>query len=146
TSKMIDEIVAEVAGEDVLPIAKALKNKKNISEFAIAQELKEEVNIVRNKLKINAVINNAKSYLILKQDMSFSNFLWQFVGGVPIQNNWQTMAEIPAHTEISDQMAKALKQKQFKFIGTTICYAFMQATGMVNDHVVSCYRHTLVQK
>jgi DNA-3-methyladenine glycosylase I len=109
------------------------------------QNLLQNKAIIRNKLKIEAVISNAKAFLALKNKGSFSDFLWQFVDGVPKQNNWERMQDIPANTLISDTMTKALKQQQFKFVGTTICYAFMQATGMVNDHIVSCYRHDMVQ-
>jgi DNA-3-methyladenine glycosylase I len=110
------------------------------------QNLLENKAIVRNKLKINAVIHNAQIFLDLKKQMRFSDFLWAFVGGEPIQNHWETMTDIPASTPVSDKMAKALKQKNFKFVGTTICYAFMQATGMVNDHVTSCYRYKMLEK
>jgi DNA-3-methyladenine glycosylase I len=77
---------------------------------------------------------------------SFSDFLWQFVGGKPIQNRWRTLAEAPGSTPESDAMSKALKQRGFNFVGTTICYAFMQATGMVNDHLLSCHRHKACAK
>ena len=107
--------------------------------------LLQNKNIIRNKRKIEAVITNAKIFLDLKQQGSFSDFLWQFVGGKPEDNHRETMQDIPANTKVSDDMAKALKQKGFKFVGTTICYAFMQATGMVNDHLVSCYRHEMVR-
>ncbi|MCH9756930.1 MAG: DNA-3-methyladenine glycosylase I [Gammaproteobacteria bacterium] len=110
------------------------------------QRLLQNKGIIRNKRKIEAVITNAKIFLGLKKQGSFADFLWQFVDGVPKQNHRKTMQEIPANTEVSDSMAKALKQKGFKFVGTTICYAFMQATGMVNDHVVSCYRHDALKK
>jgi len=108
------------------------------------QALLSNKNIIRNKRKIEAVISNAKAFLALKEKMRFSDFLWQFVEGVPKDNHRKTMQEIPANTKASDDMAKALKQQGFKFVGSTICYAFMQATGMVNDHLVSCYRHDLI--
>ncbi len=110
------------------------------------QHLLENKAIIRNKLKIHAVIQNAEAYLALETSGGFADFLWGFVDGAPIQNHWKRLSNIPAHTEISEQMAKALKQKQFKFVGSTICYAFMQAAGMVNDHLVHCYRHEMVQK
>ena len=103
--------------------------------------------IVRNRAKVAASIKNAKACLALTASgQSFSDFLWQFVDGVPIQNRWSSMAEVPARTVQSDQMSKALMRAGFKFVGSTICYAFMQATGMVNDHLVSCPRHAEVQK
>ena len=120
---------------------------ERIVQFTAAdiQNLLQNKAIIRNKLKIEAVVSNAKAFLALKNKGSLSDFLWQFVDGVPKQNNWERMQDIPANTLISDSMTKALKQQQFKFVGTTICYALMQATGMVNDHIVSCYRHDMVQ-
>lgn len=95
--------------------------------------------IVRNRLKIQSVINNAQCYLSIKnQYHSFSDYIWQFVEGKPIINHWKKFSEVPANTIISDAMSKDLKQKGFKFVGSTICYAFMQATGMVNDHTLDC--------
>ena len=91
--------------------------------------------------EINSAINNAQRYLEIQSSGSFSDYLWRFVDGVPIQNSYQTRFEVPATTEISDTMAKALKKDGFNFVGSTICYAFMQATGMVNDHLVDCFRH-----
>jgi len=97
--------------------------------------------IIRNKLKINAAITNAKAFLEVKKEWkSFSNYIWHFVNGAPIINHWKSK-EVPAKTEISDIMSKDLKKRGFKFIGSTICYAFMQAVGMVNDHTVDCFRH-----
>ncbi|MDF1647062.1 MAG: DNA-3-methyladenine glycosylase I [Legionellaceae bacterium] len=110
------------------------------------QQLLQNKQIIRNQRKIEAVASNAKVFLDLQQQGSFSDFLWQFVDGKPQHNRWKIMQEIPANTTVSDTMAKALKQKGFKFVGTTICYAFMQATGMVNDHLVSCYRHHEVMR
>lgn len=99
-----------------------------------------DVGIVRNKLKVNAAVTNAKAFLAIQQEYgSFSDFVWQFVAGKPIQNAWQHADQVPASTPISDAMSKALKQKGFKFVGSTICYAFMQATGMVNDHTTDCF-------
>ncbi len=105
-------------------------------------ELLVDKGIVRNKLKINAAITNAKIFLeVQKEYDSFSNYIWSFVGGNPIKNSWKTVEDVPAKTELSDAMSKALKKRGFKFIGSTICYAFMQATGMVNDHVTTCFRY-----
>lgn len=103
--------------------------------------------IIRNRAKVAATIQNARSYLALQAEgQSFSDFLWQFVGGKTIHNHWATMAEVPAKTAQSDAMSKALLRAGFKFVGSTICYAFMQASGMVNDHLLACPRHAEVQK
>lgn len=102
--------------------------------------------IVRNRLKVQSAVKNARGYLdIMEQEGSFSGFLWQFVDGVPMQNRWQTMAEIPAETAVSQAMSKALKQRGFTFVGPTIVYAFMQAVGLVNDHLVDCFRYQEVK-
>lgn len=109
-------------------------------------ELLADPGIIRNRAKVAATIQNARSYLVLRsEEQSFSDFLWHFVGGKPIQNHWQSMAEVPAKTMQSEAMSKALARAGFKFVGSTICYAFMQASGMVNDHLLSCPRHTEVQ-
>ncbi len=98
--------------------------------------------IVRNRLKIEAAVNNAQKFLEVQEKYgSFDAFAWQFVGGKPRQNHWRSLAEIPASTVESDAMSKELKRRGFKFVGSTICYAHMQATGMVNDHTVDCFRH-----
>ena len=98
--------------------------------------------IVRNKLKVNGFVKNARAYLeMLDQGESLDGYLWNYVDGVPVQNQWQTMAQIPANTPVSDAMAKDLKKRGFTFVGSTICYAFMQAAGLVNDHVTECYRY-----
>lgn len=102
--------------------------------------------IIRNRAKVAATIGNAKAYLTLKENgQSFSHVVWQFVDGTPIQNAWQNMAEVPTSTPQAVAMSKALQKLGFKFVGPTICYAFMQAAGMVNDHLVSCPRHAAVQ-
>lgn len=106
------------------------------------EALLTDPNIIRNKLKINAAIANARAFLeIQRQFGSFNDFIWQFVGGEPIQNAWKQLSEIPANTPESDSMSKDLKRRGFKFVGSTICYAYMQAVGMVNDHTVDCYRY-----
>ncbi len=103
--------------------------------------------IVRNKLKINSTIGNAKAYLAVQAKYgSFDAFLWQIVGGKPIVNTWKAVTQVPAKTAESDAMSKMLLAHGFKFVGSTICYAFMQASGMVNDHLVGCYRYTEVPK
>ena len=98
--------------------------------------------IIRNRLKINATITNARAFLQVQEQFgSFAQYIWQFVNGRPIQNSWEKMTDIPSSTPLSAAMSKDLQKRGFKFVGTTICYAFMQAVGMVNDHVVSCFRY-----
>lgn len=98
--------------------------------------------IIRNRLKIAATVQNARAFLALQQEPGgFAQFLWQFVNGQPRLNAWKTLKDVPARTAESDAMSKALTQRGFKFVGSTICYAFMQATGMVNDHVRDCFRY-----
>jgi DNA-3-methyladenine glycosylase I len=105
-------------------------------------ELLANPGIVRNRIKVAATIGNAKAYLALQASgQSFDRFVWQFVGGESIQHQRRSMSEVPAQTAQSDAMSHALKKAGFKFVGSTICYAFMQASGMVNDHLVSCHRH-----
>lgn len=105
-------------------------------------ELLQNGGIVRNRLKIASSIQNAKSYLkILDEFGSFDSYIWQFVNGKPIKNAWKNLSEVPAKTEISDLMSKDLKRRGFNFVGSTIMYAFMQACGLVNDHLVSCFRY-----
>jgi DNA-3-methyladenine glycosylase I len=103
--------------------------------------------IVRNRLKIAAAIRNAKSFLDVRDEFgSFDRYIWQFVGGTPIQNQWREMKQVPARTSESDAMSKDLLKRGFKFVGSTICYAYMQAVGMVNDHLVHCFRWSEVQR
>jgi DNA-3-methyladenine glycosylase I len=98
--------------------------------------------IVRNRLKIDAAVQNARALLAVQEQFgSFDAYVWRFVGGKPRANAWRLLKQVPAHTAESDAMSKDLRQRGFKFVGSTICYAFMQATGMVNDHVVDCFRH-----
>ena len=98
--------------------------------------------IIRNRLKINATITNARAFLETQEQFgSFDHYIWQFVNGRPIQNSWEKLTDIPSSTPESEAMSKDLQRRGFKFVGTTICYAFMQAVGMVNDHVVGCFRH-----
>lgn len=98
--------------------------------------------IVRNRLKVNSAVTNAKAFLKLQEEYDgFCNYIWQFVDGRPRQNRVKTMADVPATTDESDALSKDLKKRGFKFVGSTIIYAHMQATGMVNDHVISCFRH-----
>jgi DNA-3-methyladenine glycosylase I len=98
--------------------------------------------IIRNRLKIDSAVRNARSFLKVQEEFgSFDSYIWRFVDGKPIINQHRSMKEVPAHTRQSDAMSKDLKQRGFNFIGSTICYAHMQATGMVNDHLVHCFRH-----
>ena len=105
-------------------------------------ELLANPGIVRNRLKIAATIQNAQAFLVVQKEFgSFDAYVWQFVGGQPRRNAWKTLKEIPAKTVESDAMSKDLKKRGFSFVGSTICYAFMQAVGLVNDHVVGCFRY-----
>ena len=106
------------------------------------QALLQDTGIVRNRLKVNGFVKNARAYLQLLDDgTTLDKYLWDFVGGETLQNRRKSMAEVPATSAESDAMAKALKKRGFTFVGSTICYAFMQAAGLVNDHVVGCFRH-----
>jgi len=104
-------------------------------------QLMENAAIVRNRAKIKASIGNAKVFLDIEKDQGFSNYLWNYVDGKPLQNQFHDMSDVPVKTDIAEALAKDLKKRGFKFCGPTIVYAFMQAVGMVNDHLVSCYRH-----
>ena len=107
----------------------------------VARLLKDP-GIVRNRLKIESSIGNAQAFLAVQKEFgSFDEYIWAFVGGNPLLNRWRTGARLPARTEISDNMSKDLKKRGFRFVGSTICYAFMQAVGMVNDHHVNCFRY-----
>lgn len=104
--------------------------------------LLKDAGIVRNRLKIESSISNAKAFLTVQKEFgSFDAYIWSFTGGKPLLNRWRTGAHVPARTEISDRMSKDLKKRGFRFVGSTICYAFMQATGMVNDHRKDCFRY-----
>jgi DNA-3-methyladenine glycosylase I len=106
------------------------------------EALLSNVGIVRNRLKIQAAVQNAKAYLEVQKEFgSFDAYIWRFVGGKPIVNHWKTLKELPARTAESGAMSKDLQKRGFKFVGSIICYAFMQAVGMVNDHVVDCFRY-----
>ena len=106
------------------------------------EKLRDDEGIVRNRLKIAAARTNAKAFLDVRDEFgSFDEFIWSFTGGEPILNHWRSLSELPATTPESDAMSRDLKKRGFKFVGSTICYAFMQAVGMVNDHVVSCFRY-----
>lgn len=110
------------------------------------RQLLANPSIVRNRLKIEAAIQNAKAFLAVQDEFgSFDSYIWQFVGGKPKVNAWRSLKQIPAKTPESDAMSKDLTRRGFKFVGPTICYAFMQATGMVNDHTVRCFRHAQIR-
>tara|TARA_B100001123_G_scaffold450778_1_gene623710 strand:- start:93869 stop:94471 length:603 start_codon:yes stop_codon:yes gene_type:complete len=104
-------------------------------------------NIIRNRLKLESTVKNAQIFLSTQEKYtSFDNYIWQFVNGVPLQNFWQNPSDVPAQTDISIVMSKDMKQRGFSFVGPTICYAYMQATGMVNDHLVDCFRYKQLSK
>ena len=111
------------------------------------KQLLADAGIVRNRLKIDATIDNAKAFLKAQEEFdSFDAYIWRFVEGKPIRNEFRVLKEIPASTKQSDAMSKDLKKRGFRFVGSTICYAFMQATGMVNDHMVDCFRYRSLGK
>jgi DNA-3-methyladenine glycosylase I len=111
------------------------------------ERLRQDAGIIRNRLKIEAATRNAQAFLEVQERFgSFDAYIWQFVEGQPIQNAWATLAEVPATSAISDAMSKDLKKRGFKFVGSTICYAYMQAAGLVNDHTRDCFRHSAVQQ
>lgn len=120
-----------------------------VARFNPADEARLLTNagIIRNRAKVASTVTNAKLFLRIQAEYgSFAQYVWAFVGGKPIQNQWPHMRDVPAATAISDALSKDLKKRGFKFIGTTICYAYMQATGMVNDHLTTCPRHQQVAK
>jgi DNA-3-methyladenine glycosylase I len=117
---------------------------RQVARFDVAkmQELLGDPGIIRNRLKVNAAVTNAQALLNVQDEFgSFDAYIWQFAEGKPIQNRWKSLAEIPSQTAESEAMSKDLKRRGFKFVGPTICYAFMQAVGMVNDHTTDCYRY-----
>ena len=104
--------------------------------------LMQDAGVVRNRLKIESTIKNARGFLLLQEEFaSFAGYLWRFVDGKPITNTWKDLSAIPPNTKISDQLSKDLKKRGFNFVGSTICYAFMQSIGMVNDHTTECFRY-----
>ena len=106
------------------------------------RELVANAGIIRNRSKIESAIQNARSFLDIQREFGgFAKYIWRFVGGKPLKNRWRTTEEIPARTEVSTTMSADLKARGFKFVGPTICYAFMQSAGLVNDHTVNCFRH-----
>ena len=122
---------------------------KKIANYPEAkiEKLKNDSGIIRNKLKILAAVSNAQAFLKVQEEFdSFSDYIWSFVNGSPVLNQWKNLKQVPATTAISDALSKDLKKRGFKFVGSTVVYAHMQATGMVNDHVTSCFRHNEVQQ
>jgi len=120
---------------------------KKIARFSSAdvKRLLANREIIRNRLKINAAVTNARQFISLQDEFgSFNDYIWQFVGGKPIQHRFRSVSSIPDKSKESDRMSDDLKTRGFKFVGSTICYAFMQATGMVNDHVTNCFRYSEV--
>ena len=118
-----------------------------VARFGEAKQkrLLADPGIIRNRLKVASAVRNAKAFLAVQRDYgSFAEYLWEFVGGEPIVNRWRTLAQLPASTELSDALSKDLKKRGFNFVGSTICYAYMQAVGVVNDHVVDCFRYRQV--
>ena len=122
---------------------------KKVAEYGEAKinALLSDAGIIRNRLKIESAVHNAKCFLQVQKEFGrFDSYIWQFVEGKPIKNKWRTLAEIPARTPQSDAMSKDLQKRGFRFVGSTICYAHMQACGMVNDHLTSCFRYKEVGK
>lgn len=118
--------------------------KFGVKEF---ERLMQDTGIVRNRLKITSAIDNAKSFLKVQAEFgSFDTYLWAFVGGQPLINHWTTIHELPARTELSDNLSRDLKKRGFRFVGSTIMYAHLQACGLVNDHLVSCFRYDEINK
>ena len=110
-------------------------------------KLLDDTGIVRNRLKVNSAVTNARAFLDVAAEFgTFADYVWGFVDGKPLVNQWKTSAKVPAQTPLSDRLSKDLKRRGFKFVGSTIMYSFMQATGMINDHLVSCFRHEEINK
>jgi DNA-3-methyladenine glycosylase I len=111
------------------------------------EKLMGDPGIVRNRLKVKAAVSNARAFLGVSEELgSFTDYIWSFVDGEPVVNRWKSLREVPASTEISDRLSRDLRQRGFKFVGSTIVYAHMQAAGLVNDHLVGCFRHEEVKK
>jgi DNA-3-methyladenine glycosylase I len=121
---------------------------KVVAEFpdSYIQELIQDAGIIRNELKIKAAVNNARRFMEVQAEFgSFSTYIWDFIGGKPVKNTWEHISQMPATTEVSDKLAKDLKRRGFKFLGSITLYAHMQATGLVNDHLTHCFRYQEVQ-
>ncbi len=108
------------------------------------ERLLQDSGIIRNRLKVNSAISNARAFLKVEADQGFVNLMWSFVDDLPKQNRWKSLSQVPASTPVSDAMSKELKRLGFRFVGSTICYAYMQSVGMVNDHLAGCPRHAQV--
>lgn len=124
-------------------------NYKKIAKYdnKKIKELLNDAGIIRNKLKIHSAIDNAVAFIQIQKEFgSFDKYIWQFTGGKTIHNKWKSLREIPAKTNESDAMSKDLKSRGFRFVGSTICYAFMQAAGMVNDHIINCFKYKELKK
>ena len=122
---------------------------ERVAKYADAdvERLLGDAGIVRNRLKITSTIDNARGVLDIREEFgSLDAYLWRFVDGIPLQNEWATLAQMPASTDLSDAMSKDLKKRGFRFVGSTICYAFMQAVGMVNDHTTDCFRYQEIRQ
>lgn len=133
-------------------LAKRARYREDFGNFVVhkvarydskkVRALLKDPGIVRNRLKINSTVSNARAFLRVQEEFgSFDSYLWRFVDGKPIQNAWKLHKQLPAKTKISDALSKDLQKRGFRFVGSTICYAFMQAIGMVNDHLVTCFRY-----
>ena len=121
-------------------------NKVALYDEKKLEELLQNPGIIRNRLKIKASVTNAKAFIKVREEFgTFNKYIWSFVDGKPIQNKWSAMKEVPAVTELAERISKDLKTRGFTFVGSTIIYAHMQATGMVNDHITSCFRHKEVR-
>lgn len=146
------------AGLSWLTILKKRENYRNLFDHFDANKIANynqkkieklllNPGIIRNRLKIQSIITNANAFLEVKEEWgSFSKYLWHFVENQPIQNHWKSIKHVPVATPISEKMSKDLKKRGFKFVGSTICYAFMQAVGMVNDHTIKCFRYKELNK
>ncbi len=122
---------------------------KKIAKFGPShiRRLLNNAGIIRNRLKIESAINNARHFLDIQKEFgSFSNYIWRFTEGKPVVNRWKSLKELPASTPVSDALSRDLKKRGFKFLGSIVLYSHMQALGMVNDHIVSCFRHRMLQK
>lgn len=121
---------------------------KKVARYDEAKVLSllDDAGIIRNRLKIRAAISNAAAFMEVQKEFgSFKDYIWGFVDGKPVQNNWKSKSEVPSKTDVSDKLSKDLKKRGFKFVGSTVIYAQMQATGMVNDHTTDCFRHKEVR-
>ena len=145
--EMIDEF-----GNKVYSIAKLYEmdnfDYKKVAKYDEAKisSLLDDAGIIRNKLKVRAAVSNAQAFMVVQQEFgSFKDYIWSFVDGKPLQNGWNSISQVPPKTDLAESLSKDLKKRGFKFVGPTVVYAHMQATGMVNDHTIDCFRHKEVQ-